>query len=133
MHTIMSIILLIVKKEKVMGAFDRFWKKDNLLKKTIVIDNSLYEKLNELSKNVYQTSTNQLINACIEELIKTKNIKIYAKEQGELSIQHSLLIRETLFNELETMREEYDLSIYKLVNIAIKNVLDENYKKWDIV
>lgn len=108
-----------------MGAFDRFWKKDNLLKKTIVIDNSLYERLNEMAKNDYQTSTNQLINACIEELINTKNIKIYAKEHGELSIQHSLLIRETLFNELEKMREQYNLSIYKLVNIAIKNALDE--------
>lgn len=109
-----------------MGAFERFWKKDNLLKKTIVIDNSLYEKLNEIAKNEYQTSTNQLINGCIEELIKTKNVKIYPKEQGELSIQHSLLIRETLFNELEKMREEYNLSIYKLVNIAIKNALEEN-------
>lgn len=108
-----------------MGAFDRFWKKDNLLKKTITIDNSLYEKLAEIAKNEYQASTNQLINGCIEELIKTKNIKIYAKEQGELSIQHSLLIRETLFNELEKMRDKYNLSIYKLVNIAIKNAIDE--------
>lgn len=108
-----------------MGAFDRFWRKDNLLKKTIVIDNSLYERLNEIAKTTYQTSTNQLINACIEELIKTKNVKIYAKEKGELSIQHSLLIRETLFNDLEKMRDQYNLSIYKLVNIAIKNALDE--------
>ena len=107
-----------------MGAFDRFWKKDNLLKKTIVIDNSLYERLNEVARTTYQTSTNQLINACIEELIRTKDIKIYAKEKGELSIQHSLLIRETLFNELEKMRDQYNLSIYKLVNIAIKNALD---------
>lgn len=122
----MSIILLGVKRRKIMGAFDRFWKKDNLLKKTITIDNSLYEKLAEIAKNEYQASTNQLINGCIEELIKTKNIKIYPKQQGELSIQHSLLIRETLFNELEKMRDEYNLSIYKLVNIAIKNAIDEN-------
>ena len=108
-----------------MGAFDRFWKREDLLKKTIEIDNTLYEKLNELSHTVYQTSTNQLINASIEELIKTKNIKIYEKAKGELSIQHSLLIRESLFNALEEMREKYNLSIYKLVNIAIKNAIDE--------
>ena len=59
-----------------MGAFDRFWEKGNLLKKTIVIDNTFYEKLNELAKTKYQTSTNQLINACIEELLRTKKIKI---------------------------------------------------------
>ena len=108
-----------------MGAFDRFWKREALLKKTIEIDNTLYEKLNELSSKVYQTSTNQLINASIEELLRSKNIKIYEKEKGELSIQHSLLIRESLFNGLEEMREKYNLSIYKLVNIAIKNAIDE--------
>lgn len=64
-----------------MGAFDRFWKKDNLLKKTIVIEDELYDKLNELAKNTYQTSTNQLINACIEELINTKDIKKYPKDK----------------------------------------------------
>ncbi len=108
-----------------MGAFDRFWKRETLLKKTIEIDDNLYEKLNELSENVYQTSTNQLINACIEELLKTKNIKIYEKEKGKMPVQHSLLIRESLFSGLEEMREKYNLSIYKLVNIAIKNALDE--------
>jgi len=108
-----------------MGAFDRFWKREQSLKKTIEIDNSLYEILQKLSKDVYQTSTNQLINACIEELIETKNIKIYEKPEGELSIQHSLQIRESLFNALEEMRERYNLSIYKLVNIAIKNAIDE--------
>ena len=108
-----------------MGAFDRFWKRDNLLKKTIVIDNELYDKLDELAKSTYQTSTNQLINACIEELIKTKDIKIYQKHKKEVSVQHSLLIRETLFNGLEEMREQYNISIYKLVNIAIKNALNE--------
>ncbi len=108
-----------------MGAFDRFWEKGNLLKKTIVIDNTFYEKLNELAKTKYQTSTNQLINACIEELLKTKKINVYVKPKGEISEQRSLLIREELFEGLEKMREEYNLSIYKLVNIAIKNALEE--------
>lgn len=108
-----------------MGAFDRFWKRDKLMKKTIEIDNSLYEKLNELSKTVYHTSTNQLINACIEELLNTKNIKIYEKPEGEITDQRSLLIRKSLFDGLEELREKYDISIYKLVNIAIKNAIDE--------
>ena len=108
-----------------MGAFDRFWKRDKLMKKTIEIDNSLYEKLNELSKTVYHTSTNQLINACIEELLNTKNINIYEKPEGEITDQRSLLIRKSLFDGLEELREKYDISIYKLVNIAIKNAIDE--------
>lgn len=108
-----------------MGTFDRFWKRDKLLKKTIDIDNTLYEKLNELSKTVYHTSTNQLINACIEELLNTKDIKIYEKPEGEITDQRSLLIRKSLFDGLEELREKYNLSIYKLVNIAIKNAIDE--------
>lgn len=108
-----------------MGAFDKFWKREELLKKTIEIDNSLYEELNKLSKTTYQTSTNQLINACIEELIKTNNVKLYERKDGELSIQHSLLIRESLFTGLEEMRDKYNLSIYKLINISIKNALEE--------
>lgn len=108
-----------------MGAFDRFWKREPLLKKTIEIEDKLYNKLNELSEQVYHTSTNQLINGCIEELIKNKNIKIYAREKEEITVQHSLLIRESLFNELEEMREKYNLSIYKLVNIAIKNAIED--------
>lgn len=108
-----------------MGAFDRFWKREPLLKKTIEIDDNLYEKVTELSKKVYHTSTNQLINGCIEELLKTKNIKIYEKENDKLPVQHSLLIRESLFNGLEDLREKYNLSIYKLVNIAIKNAIEE--------
>lgn len=107
-----------------MGTFDRFWKKEELLKKTIVIDNSLYEKLIELSNTKYQTSVNQLINACIEELIKTKNIQKYSKDKSELSIQHSLLIRKSLFEGLEELRKDTKISIYKLVNISIRNALE---------
>lgn len=108
-----------------MGAFYRFWKREPLLKKTIEIDDELYEKIEELSKTIYHTSKNQLINGCIEELIKTKNIKLYEKETDKKPVQHSLLIRESLFKGLEEIREKYNLSIYKLVNIAIKNALDE--------
>ena len=57
-----------------MGTFDRFYNKENLIRKTIEIDNNLYEKLKELSENEISASINQLINACIENLIKTKNI-----------------------------------------------------------
>lgn len=108
-----------------MGAFYRFWKREPLLRKTIEIDDDLYEKIDELSKNVYHTSKNQLINGCIEELLKTKNVKLYKKETNKMSVQHSLLIRESFFKGLEDLREEYNLSVYKLVNIAIKNAIDE--------
>ena len=51
------------RKEKYMGAFDRFWDRDELMKKTIQIDNTLYERLDKLATEKYHTSKNKLINA----------------------------------------------------------------------
>ena len=63
-----------------MGAFDRFYDKEKLIRKTVEIDNDLYDELSEISKSKYNTSVNMLINAIIEELIKSENINLYAKE-----------------------------------------------------
>lgn len=116
------------RKEKYMGAFDRFWDRDELMKKTIQIDNTLYERLDKLATEKYHTSKNKLINACIEELIKTENINLYEKPEGELTIQHSLLIRKSLFDGLEKLREKYNISIYKLVNISINEATKELFQ-----
>lgn len=108
-----------------MGVFDRFYKKEKLVRKTIEIDNNLYEKLKELSDNEISASVNQLINACIEELIKKENIKMYVKPKEEISVKHSLLIRESFVQELDNLKDKYDISIYKLVNMSIYNALEE--------
>ena len=108
-----------------MGAFDRFYKKEKLVRKTIEIDNKLYEKLKDLSDNEISASVNQLINACIEELIKKENLKMYVKPKNEISIKHSLLIRESFVGELDKLKDKYDISIYKLVNMSIYNALEE--------
>ena len=114
-----------------MGTFDRFYNKENLIRKTIEIDNNLYEKLKELSENEISASINQLINACIENLIKTKNIKMYIKPKGEISIKHTLLIRKSFVKGLESLKDKYDISIYKLVNMSIYNALNEYYANKD--
>lgn len=110
-----------------MGAFDRFYKKEKLVRKTIEIDNNLYEQLKQLSDNEISASVNQLINACIEELIKKENLKMYVKPKDEISIKHSLLIRESFVEELDKLKDKYDISIYKLVNMSISNALEEYF------
>ena len=72
-----------------------------------------------LSDNEISASVNQLINACIEELIKKENIKMYVKPKEEISVKHSLLIRESFVQELDNLKDKYDISIYKLVNMSI--------------
>ena len=54
---------------------------------------------------------------------------MYKKPDNEISVPHSLLIREELYKKLEELREKYGISIYRLVNIAIKNVVDEEKEK----
>lgn len=109
-----------------MGAFDRFYDKEKLIRKTIEIENELYDKLNEISKNKYNTSTNMLINASIDELIKTEDIKIYEREEKYCSsMKHSLLIRESFTKGLEKLKQKYNISVSKLVNIAIRNAINE--------
>lgn len=114
-----------------MGIFDRFYKKEKLIKKTIEIDENLYEKLKEISDNEISASVNQLINACIERLILNENIKMYVKPKDEISIKHSLLIRESFVDGLEQLKDKYDISIYKLVNMSIYNALNEYYANKD--
>lgn len=108
-----------------MGAFDKFDRREEKIRQTIEIDDRLYEELSELSKNIYDASVNKLINASIEELIKTEDIKICEKETKNLAVKHSLLIRKSLIQGLEKLKGKYDISLYKLVNIAINNALNQ--------
>ena len=108
-----------------MGVFDRFYKREKIRRKTVEIDDKLYEKLKEISKNEISASVNQLINACIEQLIEKENIKVYVKQKGEISIKHTLFIRESFVEKLDYLKEKYDISIYKLVNMSINNALEE--------
>lgn len=106
-----------------MSVFDKYLlKKDNLLKRRIEIDNSLYEKLVELS-NIYDASINKLVNIAIINLIETENVELYKKKEEEIVEAHNFAIRETSYKKLEELKNKYGLSIYKLTNIAIYHAL----------
>lgn len=111
-----------------MSVLDRFWPKDELIQKTIEIESSLYDEIEYLCENVYDASISKMINACIDELIKTEDVKLYPKESNELFTKHSIILRKNSLNELEKLKDKYGISVYKLIHIAIKNVLIE-YKE----
>ena len=112
-----------------MSVLDRFWAKDNLVQKTIEIESSLYDEIEFLSENIYDASISKIINACIDELVETENVKLYTKESNELFTKHSLLLRKSSLDNLEKLKDKYGISIYKLIHIAIKNVLIEYNNK----
>lgn len=116
--------IIITNVGDIMSVFDCFYDKEKLIRKTVEIDNDLYDKLSEILKGKYNTSVNMLINASIEELIKTENINLYAKEDKYSTMKRSLLIKESFSNGLNKLKEKYNISISKLINMAIKNAVN---------
>lgn len=116
--------IIITKVGDIMSVFDRFYDKEKLIRKTVEIDNDLYDKLSEILKGKYNTSVNMLINASIEELIKTENINLYAKEDKYSTMKRSLLIKESFSNGLNKLKEKYNISISKLINMVIKSAVN---------
>lgn len=108
-----------------MSCFDRFNKKEKLTNKSFEIDENLYLKIEQLSKNVYDASITELVNAAIEEIIKKEDIKLYKKDKNISYIKRSFLIRSSILDELYTLKEKYGISMSRLVNIAIRNALIE--------
>lgn len=118
-----------IKDGAEMSVLDRFWPKDELIQRTIEIESSLYDEIEFLCNNVYDTSVSKVINACIDELIKTENVKLYPKESNELFTKHSIILRKSSLKSLEKLKDKYGISVYKLIHIAIKNVLIEYHKE----
>lgn len=111
-----------------MSAFDKIYKKDQILNRTYEIDENLYSILETLSKDVYDASINKLVNSSIEFLLETKNIQLYYRDKNDLAVPRSFLIRKSLHDELVILKENYNVSLNRLVNIAIRNALiDEGF------
>ena len=63
-----------------MAYFSRFYKKENLISRSLDIDEELYSELEYLSKNVYEASISKLVNASIEKLIEKEEIQVYERK-----------------------------------------------------
>ena len=109
-----------------MGYFDeKFHKREKKYRGDYDIDDSLYVRLDQLS-TVYDATITDLVNASLEHLIESEKISLYKKADNDFSVTHTLLIRESNLAGLEELKAKYGVSIYKLVNIAIRNALDES-------
>ena len=106
-----------------MNILDRFWKRDELVQKTFEIESSLYDQVEHLSNNVYDATISKIINACIDYLIETEDVKLYPKQNNELYTKHSLILRKSSLDNLEKLKAKYGMSVYKLINISIRNIL----------
>ena len=102
---------------------DKYGKREKTYRRSYYIDNGLLTQLEELSK-IYRAKIPDFVNDGLEELIKTENLQIYDKDKNELSIKYTLLVRESILRGLEDLTQRYGISLSKLVNIAIRNMLE---------
>ena len=107
-----------------MTCFSRFYKKENLINRSLDIDEELYYELEYLSKNVYEASISKLVNASIERIIEDEKIQVYERKNKSY-VSRSFLIRESLIEGLYALKKKYRVSICLLVNVAIRNALLE--------
>lgn len=106
-------------------AFYRFYEIQEWSYRTIQIENNLYNKLKYISENELDTSISKLIDACVDSFdIKDNKVVYYKKEDNEITIKSTIRLRQTMWQKLEKLRIKYDISIQKLVNMAIKYTLD---------
>ena len=97
-------------------------KKEKLIPRTFEIDDSLYEKLEKLSKDKYDASVNKMVNLSIEKLVETNKIIPYTVDNSLYS-PRGFLLRETVLDCLYKLKKQYKIPTYMLVNIAIRNAL----------
>lgn len=106
----------------------KFYKKEKLISRTLEIDEELYNKLEFLSSYIYDASISKLVNVAIEDLIITENVQIY-KRKNNSYVSRSFLIRDSLLEGLYELKKKYRIPIYLLVNIAIRNELENEREK----
>ena len=90
--------------------FYRFYPKEKWFNRNVEIEDTLYSEIKKISDSKLDASINKLIDACVE------NFKI----------EKSIRLRESMWNKLERYKKEYDISLYKLINMSIKYTLDNN-------
>lgn len=109
-----------------MQPIERLYKRDEIVPRSLHIDEELYLKIQELSENVFDASVSKLVNICVETMLEDKNnIIFYKKPEGTDSIYRSILFRKTFYDELVEIRGKTGISFSRLVNGSIKQFLDK--------
>ena len=97
---------------------------DKKIRRNYEIEDSLYVELEKISEK-YHITISELINISIRHLVETEDVYLYKKDDSEITIIHTIGMKVSNIKGLDYLKEKYGVSIYRLVNIAIKNALKE--------
>jgi len=109
-----------------MGMIDTLLPKEELSQRTLDIEANLYETLLDLAENYFDASVSKIINLCIYDLAEKEQVTMCEMKDLE---KHSVIIRKSALDCLNNMKKKYNIPIYVLINIAIKEGIEKLEKK----
>lgn len=102
---------------------DKFLKREQRFRRNYALEEECYRFLVE-GAQYYNASMSDLLNACLEELIQSQNITLYQSEYV-LNSTRSFYISQSNIAGLDSLKQQYGLSLEKLVNIAVRNMMSK--------
>lgn len=106
-----------------MSIFSIYPPREEFVRRSYEVDISLYENLEKLSNERYDASINKLVNTSLEHLLNTKKLDLYKRNKNEITVPRSFLIRKSLHKGMLNLKNEYNISLNKIINIALYNAL----------
>lgn len=104
---------------------DKLYLKDNkTVSRAVNIDDSLYEKIQQLSAKKYDAKISEIINIAIEEYIERNKPSFYGKKERETVTYRNLMIRNKNISKLNEYSKQTGISFTRLINGAIKEFLE---------
>lgn len=112
-----------------MSAIDRLYKIDNtLVKKSVNLEDKIYEELKNLIKNEYDASISEMINVILEDYFTKGKVVYYGKPKQETVTYRSVMLRSKNLENLNKLKDETSISTTRLLNGAIKEFIQEHKK-----
>lgn len=109
-----------------MSAISKLYSINNkTVKKSINIDDSLYNRLMKFTKKNYDATFSEIINVCIEEYICESKPSFYEKPKSETVTYRSIMIRKENLNNLQKIHKKTGISMTRLLNCAVKEFLEK--------
>lgn len=109
-------------KNKFIGS--KFYKREKRTLRKYELEDEVYDFLVEASE-VYHASISDIMNACLDELIHTKKFKLY-QHKDVIYPTHTFYITESNAAGLSELKREARMTITNLVNMAVKNIMEQN-------
>lgn len=114
--------------QKIMNSFfdNYFLKREEREYRSYELEEDVYQFLKKNSE-YYNATMSDLINVCIGELIRTKELKVKVYESNQLGMNPStnLYIDKSKTVILKQLKESSGISLKRLVNASVRNIMEK--------